>query len=493
MFELEYAGWFAIMLPGLVRLGIPIPLGGTSNHFRTDILRAVGGWDAYNVTEDADLGLRLARVGHRVGALDSTTFEEANAQLASWVKQRSRWLKGYAQTALVHAREPLAFARSVGLVRYLAALVFVGGTVATALVSPVLWLCAIVWSIRGGGPGESYDAIFWAGIVAGNGLLTMLAALSALKSDARNLAVWGLTAGAYWLLASLGAYRGIWQLLDGRSSFWEKTEHGRDGIGGENRRFVVASRSVLVHSALAFVLLIISACAALANPWLQTENDGELLTTVRFMRSADGFAADGKTVAALEMRAEYGALQSVTAIVDAEVKTIDEISSAVLERVRFGARVSLLRWDSGILSIEGVTGTGAVRAGGGNPFFASLHSTGELRVLLGQGFTLFGSHAWAGVETGWRWRGGPPADEWILDGTVGVQPREDVLVMAQYFGIDSADNAFSGYQPYDSGKIQLSVAYEITPRVWVQGGGIVSAHGDDAGATGGMLALWWRF
>ena len=79
MFALEYGGWFAIMLPGLARLGVPLPLGGTSNHFRASVLRAVGGWDPYNVTEDADLGLRLARGGHRAAPFDSTTFEEASA------------------------------------------------------------------------------------------------------------------------------------------------------------------------------------------------------------------------------------------------------------------------------------------------------------------------------------------------------------------------------------------------------------------------------
>jgi hypothetical protein len=494
MFALEYAGWFAIMLPGLARLGIPIPLGGTSNHFRTAVLREVGGWDAYNVTEDADLGLRLAREGHRVGALDSTTYEEANSRLASWVRQRSRWLKGYAQTALVHAREPAVFVRQVGLARYLASLTFVGGAVATALVSPLMWVLAILWLITGGGPqGAAYDAVFLTSLVFGTSLLTVLAALAAVRVGERDLSAWGLTVFFYWLLASVGAYRGIWQLINGRSSFWEKTEHGLEWRGASRLRFALPSRAVLVHCTLVLLLLIVSACAALANPWLQDEGRAEFLSTVRVMRSADGFATDGKTVAAFEGRLEYGATQAVTAIMDGEVKTIDEVSGAVLERARIGARVSVLRWNDGVLSIEGVAGTGSVRAGDGNPFFASLHATGEIRVLAGQGFTLFGSHAWAGVEAGWRGRGGPPADEWILDGIAGIEARDDLLLMAQYFGITSANNAFAGYRPYDSGKAQLSLAHEVAPGVWFQAGGIVSVHGDDAGATGGMLALWWRF
>jgi hypothetical protein len=211
------------------------------------------------------------------------------------------------------------------------------------------------------------------------------------------------------------------------------------------------------------------------------------------MRSADGFAADGTTVGAFETRIEYGVTDAITAIIDSEIKTIDEVSSAVLERVRLGSRISLARWNAGILSVEAVAGSGAVRAGRGEPFFASMHFTGEVRALLGQGFTAFGSHAWAGVEVGWRWRGGPPADEKILDGVLGIEPRDDILVMLQYFGVASVDDAFDGYRPYDSGKLQLSVAFEAAPDLWLQVGALTSIHGDDSGAVGGMAALWWRF
>ena len=108
MFALDYTVWFKALLPELDKLGVPMPLGGTSNHFRTAILRAAGGWDPFNVTEDADLGIRLAQLGYRVSMLDSTTFEEAPARLGPWLRQRSRWLKGYMQTWLVHVREPQA-------------------------------------------------------------------------------------------------------------------------------------------------------------------------------------------------------------------------------------------------------------------------------------------------------------------------------------------------------------------------------------------------
>jgi cellulose synthase/poly-beta-1,6-N-acetylglucosamine synthase-like glycosyltransferase len=106
-FTLEYTTWFDLLLPGLHAFRTPIPLGGTSNHFRTDVLRALGGWDPFNVTEDCDLGLRLARQGYRTHVLDSTTWEEANSRLGNWIRQRSRWVKGYFQTHLVHTRDSL--------------------------------------------------------------------------------------------------------------------------------------------------------------------------------------------------------------------------------------------------------------------------------------------------------------------------------------------------------------------------------------------------
>ena len=104
-FALEYTVWFDLFLPGLHVMGVPIPLGGTSNHFKTDVLRRLGGWDPFNVTEDCDLGIRLHREGYRTKILDSTTWEEANSRLGNWIRQRSRWVKGYIQTHLIHTRE----------------------------------------------------------------------------------------------------------------------------------------------------------------------------------------------------------------------------------------------------------------------------------------------------------------------------------------------------------------------------------------------------
>jgi len=97
-FTIEFNMWFDLLLPTVEKLGMPIPLGGTSTHFRMDALRDAGAWDPHNVTEDADLGIRLAQKGYRCAILDSTTYEEANCEMGNWLRQRSRWLKGYVQT-----------------------------------------------------------------------------------------------------------------------------------------------------------------------------------------------------------------------------------------------------------------------------------------------------------------------------------------------------------------------------------------------------------
>ena len=111
LFSLEYDQWFGVVLPAVERARCVVPLGGTSNHMRTEVWREIGGWDEYNVTEDADLGVRLARCGYRTRILDSVTLEEANSDVVNWIRQRSRWYKGYLQTMLVHLRNPAAAAQ----------------------------------------------------------------------------------------------------------------------------------------------------------------------------------------------------------------------------------------------------------------------------------------------------------------------------------------------------------------------------------------------
>jgi len=226
--QADYRLWFGRLLPGLARLGVPVPLGGTSNHFRTQLLRDVGAWDPFNVTEDADLGMRLARAGFRVAMLDSTTFEETPATLRGWMKQRSRWLKGYMQTWLVHSRSSRQLIASAGLRGFLAFHFFIGGAVASAVANPILWLTALLSCVFPSTFGATRDAAAFAigGALGGNVILALpIVATTPLRGDEG----WGvaLSVPIYWLLISAAAYRGFFQLLL-RPFHWEKTMHGAE-------------------------------------------------------------------------------------------------------------------------------------------------------------------------------------------------------------------------------------------------------------------------
>ncbi|MBB5941610.1 glycosyltransferase family 2 protein [Xanthomonas sp. F4] len=240
MFTLEYTLWFDFYLPALETLRIPIPLGGTSNHFRLDILRKVHAWDPYNVTEDADLGVRLTQQGYRVSVVNSTTFEEANVSIPNWIRQRSRWLKGYMQTWLVHMRNPLQLYRSTGARGFWGFQLFVGGTFFTALAAPLMWLSYGLWLAVGS---KFFDPFFppallylsLLNLLLGNGFLIYMTLVAAFKRDYFRLAPYALTVPLYWLLQSIAAYKGLWQLI--RNPFyWEKTTHGISKHMAEERR-----------------------------------------------------------------------------------------------------------------------------------------------------------------------------------------------------------------------------------------------------------------
>ncbi|MCW0365090.1 hypothetical protein NB699_000073 [Xanthomonas sacchari] len=240
MFTLEYTLWFDFYLPALETLRIPIPLGGTSNHFRLDILRKVHAWDPYNVTEDADLGVRLTQQGYRVSVVNSTTFEEANVSIPNWIRQRSRWLKGYMQTWLVHMRDPVQLYRSTGVRGFWGFQLFVGGTFFTALAAPLMWLSYGLWLAVGS---KFFDPFFppallylsLLNLLLGNGFLIYMTLVAAFKRDYFRLAPYALTVPLYWLLQSIAAYKGLWQLI--RNPFyWEKTTHGISKHMAEERR-----------------------------------------------------------------------------------------------------------------------------------------------------------------------------------------------------------------------------------------------------------------
>lgn len=231
LFALDYGIWFGVLLPGLARLGAPIPLGGTSNHFRRSVLFAAGLWDPHNVTEDADLGLRLARFGHRTGVLSSATCEEAPERCDVWLRQRTRWLKGYMQTLLVHTREPVRFFAETGFAGLFTLIMIMGEAISSALLNPLLLVLCFGTVLLGSAQAQPGDGLHLLALTAGASLMIvnlLLAALGAVRCKAALPSPFLLAYPLCWLLVSLAAYRALWQLL--RDPFrWEKTPHGPAG------------------------------------------------------------------------------------------------------------------------------------------------------------------------------------------------------------------------------------------------------------------------
>ena len=237
MFTAEYSFWFDYMLPGLDALRLPIPLGGTSNHFRTDALRQLGGWDPFNVTEDADLGIRASALGYTVGVVNSTTYEEANRSPYNWIRQRSRWIKGYMQTVLVHTRRPVALVRSAGLRQTLGFMLLIAGTPLTFLFVLPLYALFVMSLLV---PSHLYSELFpgwvlWVGLVnlvAGNALMIYVCMMGAFKRQRYRLVLWSLLNPVYWIMHSIASYKALWQLIT-RPHYWEKTVHGISSLAAD--------------------------------------------------------------------------------------------------------------------------------------------------------------------------------------------------------------------------------------------------------------------
>ena len=231
LFSLEYAALFDLINPGLCALGLPIALGGTSNHFRVSALVAVGGWDEWNVAEDAELGVRLGRYGYRIGTLDSDTSEEAPNDFKNWFGQRVRWQKGWMQTCIVHSRHPVRFCRDFGALQAWAATILIVGAVVGALLWPPFALDTL-W--RAFGPGaallprsrEAADVFVYLLACAGIGAV-LGPAIVAARQRRLNVGVGSFALlPLYYLIVALAAWTAIADLIV-RPHFWAKTEHGR--------------------------------------------------------------------------------------------------------------------------------------------------------------------------------------------------------------------------------------------------------------------------
>jgi len=239
-FTIEYAAWFRGTLAGAAALNLVVPLGGTTLFFRRDILEKVGGWDAWNVTEDADLGVRLVRRGYRTEMLDTVTHEEANCRLLPWVKQRSRWLKGFAMTWGVHMRDPRALWNDLGARRFLALQVQLAASVSQYLLAPVLWS---FWLLSLGLPHPMRDLLdgrlggyalpALIGLFIASELLNMAVAAWAVRgSTHRHLLPWVPTMHLYFPLGCLAGWKAVYEIVR-RPFYWDKTQHGLFDPGSE--------------------------------------------------------------------------------------------------------------------------------------------------------------------------------------------------------------------------------------------------------------------
>lgn len=243
LFTHEYSMWFEMLLPGLMRKSMPIPLGGTSNHFKTEFLKEVNAWDPYNVTEDADLGIRLFKKGYKTVIVNSRTWEEANSRVWNWIRQRSRWIKGYMQTWLIHMRHPIRLYEELGWTGFWGFQIMVLGTPLLPIINPYYWLLTILWFLYKPGwipalfPGIIYYMAL-SMLVLGNfyfvysnamGIYHIIEQFDEEKEKKFNydLVKYTLFTPFYWVLMSIAAYKALWQLIF-NPHYWEKTEHGLD-------------------------------------------------------------------------------------------------------------------------------------------------------------------------------------------------------------------------------------------------------------------------
>ncbi|MEO0378980.1 MAG: glycosyltransferase family 2 protein [Pseudomonadota bacterium] len=235
-FTIEYASWWRLVLPGVERLGLVLPLGGTTLFFRRKILEELGGWDAHNVTEDADLGIRLARGGYTTKLIPTATFEEANCHAWPWVKQRSRWITGYLITYFVHMRSPRALLRDLGLWRFLGVQAMFLATVSQFAALPLLWSfwlpmfglahpitetvgAAVIWPL----------AIFF---MCTEGLNIAIGMLAVSDRHHRHLLGWVPTLMLYFPLGALASYKALYELVT-NPFYWDKTQHGHGKTEGD--------------------------------------------------------------------------------------------------------------------------------------------------------------------------------------------------------------------------------------------------------------------
>lgn len=233
VFTAEYSLWFDLVLTGLQSIKAPIPLGGTSNHFRTKYLHDLKGWDSFNVTEDCDLGMRLVKRGYKTAIIDSTTHEEANSNYLNWFRQRTRWIKGYMQTYFVHMRNPQEFMQKWREPHVITFQLVVGGKILSMLINPLMWVITISYFVFRPQIGHFIESfyltpIFYMGIFSltvGNFLYLYYYVIGCAKRDYDNIIKYMFLVPLYWIAMSAAAWVAIYEVIK-NPHYWPKTVHG---------------------------------------------------------------------------------------------------------------------------------------------------------------------------------------------------------------------------------------------------------------------------
>jgi glycosyltransferase XagB len=232
-FTAEYSLWFDLVLTGLQSISAPIPLGGTSNHFRTQILKDLKGWDSFNVTEDCDLGIRLVKKGYKTALVDSTTLEEANSDLKNWFNQRTRWIKGYIQTYFVHMRHPKEFLSHWKEPHVITFQLIVGGKILSMFINPLMWIITLTYFIARPIVGTFIESFFPSpvlymavfSLVIGNFLYMYYYMIGCAKREYYDIIKYAFLVPFYWLGMSAAAWVAFQEFLV-NPHHWSKTKHG---------------------------------------------------------------------------------------------------------------------------------------------------------------------------------------------------------------------------------------------------------------------------
>jgi cellulose synthase/poly-beta-1,6-N-acetylglucosamine synthase-like glycosyltransferase len=228
-FTIEYATWWRLVMPGMARLGLVVPLGGTTLFFKRDVLEKLGGWDAHNVTEDADLGVRLARHGYVTELLPTVTYEEANCRPWHWVRQRSRWLKGFMITYFVHMRAPVQLIKDIGFLRFMGLQTIFLASFSQFALAPLLWsFWLTVFGVEHAGLtyyGQTGLFAIMVLFITSEVLSIAMGMVAVSGRGHRHLIAWVPTMPIYFVLGALASYKALYEMV-AHPFYWDKTEHG---------------------------------------------------------------------------------------------------------------------------------------------------------------------------------------------------------------------------------------------------------------------------